>query len=139
MKQRSWTESLAERFATALVSAFAAALTLLLYPLALLLLSGGSGGGAEFHLGALIYAFAFSKIGISVIIGAAIIGFCVGADRMADIFAFFWGTHSFWAKLGAYVEDKAEALRTEHNAPLWLLAVLLFILAAIILAIYVRP
>src|SRR5450830_725899 len=120
MPQNSWIDSLTERLVVALVSGVAAAFTLALYPVALLILGGGTGGGGEFELGAHFYSFVFWKVGLFVVIVASIVGFCVGSERMANIFSFFWGTHSFWASLGAYLDDKLSELQTEHNVPLWL-------------------
>lgn len=130
MLRSSWIDSLTERLAVALVSGVAAALTLALYPLALL--SHGAGSGGEFELGAYFYSFMFSKVGLILVIAASVTGFCVGPERMANIFSFFWGTHSFWTRLGAYLDDKLSEFQTEHNAPLWLLIILLAILAVVI-------
>lgn len=132
MLRSSWIDSLTERLAVALVSGVAAALTLTLYPLALVVFSRGAGGGGEFELGAYFYSFMFSKVGLVVVIAASVAGFCVGAERMANIFSFFWGTHSFWTRLGEYLDDKLCEFQTKHNAPLWLLIILLAILAVVI-------
>jgi hypothetical protein len=118
-------ESLTERLIVALVSAIVATLTLAMYPLAILFL--GRGGG-ELELGAHFYAFLFSKSGLMVIVVASIVGFCVGSERMANIFSFFWGTHSFWARL--------DDLQTEHNLSHWVLVVLLVIFAVVMVAHY---
>lgn len=134
MLRSSKIDSLTERLVVALVSGVAAALTLALYPMVLvvLLLSHGSGSGGEFELGAYFYSFMFSKVGLILVIAASVTGFCVGPERMANIFSFFWGTHSFWTRLGAYLDDKLSEFQTEHNAPLWLLIILLAILAVVV-------
>jgi hypothetical protein len=127
MARGSRSDTLVERLAVAFVSAVAAAITLALYPVALILVVGGRGGGTEFQFVAL-YQFVFSNVGLSIIIGASVVGFLAGSERMADIFSFFWGTHSFWSNLG----DQLDGLQTDHNVAFWLLVVLLAILAFVI-------
>lgn len=139
MKERthfSDTISLSERVATAFVSAFAAAFTLALYPLAMLLLGTKAGGGGGFELGAIFYAFVFSKVGLAVVIGAAILGFCLGSERMASVFSFFWGTHTLWERLEAYLDDRTSALRTDYKVFFWYLAILFAILTFVIVYVY---
>lgn len=132
----SWIDSLTERLVVAMVSGVASALTLALYPLALIILGHGTGGGVEFELGAHFYSFVFWKVGLFVIISASVVGFCVGAERMTNVFSFFWGTHEFWKKLGAYLDDKRNDFQEEHNAPLWLLIILISALAFVALRLY---
>src|SRR6266699_1063936 len=98
--------SLTERLAVALVSGVAAVLTLFLFPVALALLGGGVGGGGELAFGAFFYTFVFSKVGLILVSGAAVAGFCVGSERMANVFSFFWGTHTLWARFGTYLNGK---------------------------------
>jgi len=128
--------SLTERFAVALVSGVAAALTLFLFPVAFALLGGGAGDGGELVFGALFYTFVFSKVGLSVVIGAAVVGFCVGSERMANLFSFFWGTHTLWARFGTYLNEKLGEWSVEYVIPrrilLGLLVVLLFVLAVVV-------
>ena len=124
-------ESLIERLIVAFLSAVAATLTLAMYPLALLILGGGAGGGGEIELGAHFYASVFWKLGFLVIVGASIVGFCAGAERMANIFSFFWGTHNFWVRFNEYLYDKFESLQSERNMSNWFLVVLLVIFAVI--------
>ena len=133
MNLSSLFESLTERIVVAFVAAVASALTLLLFPIALLILGQGSGG---MEIGVVIYSFVFSGFSLFVIIGAAIVGFFVGAERMAKIFSFFWGTHSFWDKVGKFLDDRLSVLQTEHNAPTWLLVILLVALASILVLNY---
>lgn len=133
MQHGSWFESLVERLAVAFVSAIACALTLALFPIIIAML--GRGGG-EFELGVLVYSFVFSKSGLLVVIGGAIVGFCVGAERMANIFSFFWGTHSFWDKSRDFLDDKLSVLQTEHNVPTWLFVILLVALATFFVLSY---
>jgi len=132
----SWIGSLTERLLVALVSGVAAALTLFLFPVALALLGGGAGGGGELAFGALFYAFVFSKVGLIVVIGAAVVGFCVGSERMASVFSFFWGTHTLWARFGTYLNEKLGEWSVEYVIPrrilLGLLVVLLFVLAIVV-------
>ena len=135
MHRDSWFESFTERLAVAIVSAIACALTLALFPIVIAML--GRGGG-EFEFGVLVYSFVFSKSGLFVIIGGAVVGFCVGAERMANIFSFFWGTHSFWDKAREFLDDKLSVLQTEHNAPTWLIVILSVALASFFLLSYAK-
>jgi hypothetical protein len=136
MSQSTWLDSLTERLVVALVSGIVAALTLALYPVALLILGRGAGGGAEVELGAHFYAFMFSKVGLVVIISASLAGFFFGPERMANIFSFFWGTHNFWKTLGADTEDKFSEFKEEHNFKLWLLVILLAVFAFVMFSIH---
>lgn len=136
MSRIPWYDALTERLVVALVSGVAAALMLALYPLALVVLGRGSGGGGEFELGAYFYSFVFSKIGLVVIIGTSFVGFCVGSERMAEIFSFFWGTHGFWRSVGNYLDDKSGDLQAEHNIPLWLSIVFFIALALVAVKIF---
>ena len=128
MARGSPTDTLVERLAVALVSAVAAALTLALYPVALTLIAGGRGGGPEFEFAAFLYRFVFSTVGLSIIVCVSVVGFLAGSERMANIFSFFWGTHSFWSDVG----DQLDEFKTNHNVGLWVLVVLLVILAVVI-------
>jgi hypothetical protein len=128
MARGSQTDTLGERLVVAFVSAVAAALTLALYPFALTLIAGGRGGGPEFEFAAFLYRFVFSNVGLSIIVGASVVGFLAGSERMANIFSFFWGTHSFWSDVG----DRLDEFQTNHNIGLWVLVVLLAILAFVI-------
>lgn len=128
MVRGSPTDTLAERLAVAFVSALAAALTLALYPVAVTLIAGGRGGGTEFEFAVFLYRFVFSKLGLSIIIGASVVGFLAGSERMANIFSFIWGTHSFWSIVG----DRLDEFQTNHNVGLWVLVGLLVILAVVI-------
>jgi hypothetical protein len=126
---RGWlTDTLAERLVVAFVSAVAAALTLALYPVAVTLIAGGRGGGPEFEFAAFLYRFVFSSVGLSIIVGASALGFLAGSERMANIFSFFWGTHSFWSDVG----DRLDEFQTNHNVGFWVLVILLAILAFVI-------
>lgn len=126
--RHSETDTLMERIAVAFVSAIAAVLTLVLYPLALVLLGGGQGGGTEFEFATVYYAAVFSKAGLFIIGGASILGFLAGAERMANVFSFFWGTHAFWSRLGERLDD----IQDNHNIGGWVLIILLVILAFVI-------
>jgi len=132
----SWIGSLTERLTVALVSGAAAGLTLFLFPVALALIGGGAGGGGELAFGALFYTFVFSKAGFIVVISAAVVGFCVGSERMANVFSFFWGTHTLWARFGTYLKEKLGEWSVEYVIPrrilLGLLVVLLFVLVIVV-------
>ena len=134
MHRDSWLESLTERLAVAIVSAIACALTLALFPIVIAVIGGG-----EFEYAVLVYSFVFSKSGLLVVIGGAVVGFCVGSERMANILSFFWGTHSFWDKARDFLEDKLSVLQTERNAPTWLLFILLVAFASFFLFSYTKP
>jgi hypothetical protein len=81
--------SFGERLATAFVSVAATAITLIVIPL---LISAVSGKVQSF----LLYDCIFSKFGILILVASAITGFTLGAEKMANVFSFFWGTHSVW-------------------------------------------
>ena len=129
-------ESFTERLIVTCVSAVAATLTLAIYPLALIILGGGAGGGGEFELGAHFYSFIFSKFGLAVIVGASIVGFFTGAERMANILSFFWGTHNFWSRFNEYLHDISENLQTEHSVSNWVLVLLLVTFAVFMVVRY---
>lgn len=133
MNLNSLVESLIERLAVAFVSAIACALTLVLFPIVLAMI--GRGGG-EFEFGVLLYSFVFSKAGLIVIIGGAVVGFCVGSERMANILSLFWGTHSFWDRAKVFLDDKLSVLQTEHSAPTWLIVIMLVALASFFVLSY---
>jgi len=100
-----------------------------LYPVALLVLGGGAGGGVEVEIGAQFYSFVFSKVGLSTVIAASLAGFCFGSERMANILSFFWGTHDFWKTVAAVIDDKICTFQEERNFSLWLIVILLAVLA----------
>jgi hypothetical protein len=81
--------SFSERLATAVVSIAATSITLFALPLIVSIIV---------HSGKplLMYSWLFSKLGIVTLVLSAIAGFSLGADRMTNVFSFFWGTHSIW-------------------------------------------
>ena len=81
--------SFGERIATAVVSIAATAITLFVLPMIVSVIV---------HNGKplLMYSWLFSKLGIVTLVLSAIAGFSLGADRMTNVFSFFWGTHSIW-------------------------------------------
>ena len=81
--------SFGERIATAFVSVAATSITLFAVPLIFLAIA---------HNGRplILYGWILSKLGILTLFLSAIAGFSLGADRMANVFSFFWGTHSIW-------------------------------------------
>jgi len=89
LPRRNTSISFSERLATAFVSIFAAAGTLLVLPW----LFAASGRGSEPFL---IYAWVFSKTGLIIIASAAVSGFILGSEKMAIVLSFFWGTHAVW-------------------------------------------
>lgn len=122
-------KALGERLVVVCVSAIFAAITLLLYPIALFFFGLPAAGGGTFLLGAAIYALVFSRIGLLVIIVSATVGLFAGRERMADIFSVFWGTHSLWQRVRDHLEE--DESRFKQSNLLWLLAILLFTLLAI--------
>jgi len=54
-------------------------------------------GGAPEPL--VLYKFVFSKWGAAILLGASVLGFMVGGERMANAFSVIWGTHPFWSEL----------------------------------------
>ena len=130
-------DSLTERLVVGFISGVAAALTLVLYPFAIVLL--GNGGVAGFDLGGLIYSLVFSRIGLGVVLGTSVIGFCVGSERITSIFSIFWGTHASWAQIGAYLDDKLDnLLRANREIPPWLQFLIIAILAVVVLKLWLQ-
>ena len=85
--------TIAERIATAFVSAIAATLTLFAYFVVNIALAAKSGSGQL-----LVSSFFFSKLSAYIVASASVVGFLVGSERMAGIFSFFWGTHKIWER-----------------------------------------
>jgi hypothetical protein len=132
-KQPSIT-SLSERLAIALVSAVLAAMTVVLLPFLLAISGAGIGGFLALEAGAGWYGVMVSEIGVVIIVSAAVTGFVVGGDRMANIFSFFWGTHSLWQRLGDRIHHWMERYG-ERSVPLWVTAALF---AAILVIAWVQ-
>ena len=116
-----------DRMAVALVSAVATALTLI----AASVIVAVVGGGMDFGIGGFLLAVTFSKVGLILVGLAAITGFCVGGERMANVFGFFWGTHSFWSKFAACVNSKIHEWNAEYTLPTPILITLLLVCAAV--------
>ena len=85
--------TLADRFAAAVLSVIAAFFTLVAYFFIGVKLSAKSAFGAEF-----IWSAAFSKGWLSIMVGAYILGFLLGSERLAEMFSIFWGTHDLWKR-----------------------------------------
>ena len=82
--------SMEERFVTAFVSALAAVVTLVCYFVINLVLASKSISGIP------LVGIAFSKFGLPLVGLASAVGFVLGAERVASVFSFFWGTHPVW-------------------------------------------
>ena len=110
------------RLAVAACSAFVTGVMLLVIPLVLAI-----GGAAGEPL--VLYAFVFSKWGGAVFLAAAVLGFALGSERMANFFAIVWGTHPLWSEVGGRLED----WREEHRSGA---AILGFGLVAVVVGIF---
>lgn len=75
---------------------------MLIVPLA----TGIVGRGAE---PLVLYGLIFSKWGLAILIASAILGFIVGGERMASLFAVVWGTHPIWSEMGSWLEEHETA------------------------------
>ena len=84
------------RLAVAACSAFVTAIMLFLVPLVFAM----RGPTRELFP---LYKFVFSKWGVATLIGSAVIGFVVGGERMANFFAFIWGTHPIWSDIETWL------------------------------------
>lgn len=84
----------AERLATALVAALAAAATLAAYFLINLAMASKSPSGPPRFL----FELLGSNWSIFVVAAAALAGFLLGSARMAEVFAVLWGTSELWAE-----------------------------------------
>jgi hypothetical protein len=136
MPRGSAKDSLGDRIIVALVSAITAAITLAIYSVVLIILTRGHGAsGGRFRFAETYHALVFSKTGFAIICGTAVVGFLVGAERVANIFSFFWGTHSFWSR----AENQVENWFIHGNGSWWLFLVLLAILLIILARHYVSP
>lgn len=125
-----------ERFAVAIVSMMFAALTLLLYPLALSLFAsshGGGGGPGVFDFFAVYYRVLFSRVGILVILGAGLSGFVLGPERMATVFGFLWGTDPWWSRANAKLEARLAWLQDSYSVPTWVTFVIFGVLLVALL------
>jgi hypothetical protein len=60
----------------------------------------------------------FSETGLGIVFGAGLLSLVIGPDRMVQIFSVFLGTHPFWSRAGAWLEEKLEPLKTEYNVSL---------------------
>ena len=78
-----------DRVASGTVAAVLVILTMLVFPPAIAFVTWGAWGWG-------LYLVVFSKIGLLMVIGTFITGFVLGADKMATIFSFIWGTHPVW-------------------------------------------
>ena len=86
------------RLAVAVCSAFVVGVMMLIVPLVI----GILGRGAE---PLVLYALIFSKWGLATLVASAILGFIVGGERMANLFAVIWGTHPIWSEMGSWLEE----------------------------------
>jgi hypothetical protein len=88
--QSSMRATVRERLTTALLAALLAAVTLFAYLIfaAIFVVRGAPMSD--------IFGAAFSWWAVAIIAVAAIIGFALGSERIAEVFSFFWGTHEVW-------------------------------------------
>ena len=132
MSRSPLSKSLTERIVVSCISALAAAVTLFLYPVALIFIGEPAASGGTFQLGWAFYTLVCSKIGAFLVIGAAAAGFFAGAERMANIFSFFWGTHSIWQRFARFLEEQAGDFEAAKDGHIWLLVFLLVIFVAVV-------
>lgn len=85
--------SLEDRLIGAVVSAFAAACTIIVLSLLFLAVSA-KGGSAEPALS--LFPYIYPKGLLIIITVSSILGFFLSFDKITNIFSFFWGTHSVW-------------------------------------------
>ena len=90
------------RLAVAFCSTFVVGVMMLTVPLVI----GIVGRGAE---PLALYALVFSKWGVAALIAAATLGFIVGGERMANLFAVVWGTHPIWSEMESWLEEHETA------------------------------
>jgi hypothetical protein len=81
-----------ERLATAFLAALFAVVTLFAYSIiaAIFVVRGAPISG--------IFDAIFSWWGVGILAVAAIVGFALGSERIAEVFSFFWGTHEAWSE-----------------------------------------
>lgn len=90
--------SLGERLVTALISAIGVALTLVCYGVIMLVLGAKSPSGPPGWIADLF----MSPTAALIICLGALLGFALGAEPMAKIFAVLWGTSSLWQEAWFY-------------------------------------
>lgn len=106
---------LRNRIAVALGSAMAALVTLLAWAAILVAI----GARADLGIVPFIGMVVFSKAGVLLVALAALAGFLLGGERMAEIFSVLWGTHPRWKSLGAWLGERFDALDREVPVPIW--------------------
>ena len=121
--------SLGERLVVAWVSAFVAAVSLVVLPVfSVYFLAPVSAYGGQ--IVPVWYALALSPAGLFVIGLAALAGFLAGHDRMVKIFSFFWGTHSFWSRVNRRMQEWNQDY-AQRLVPLWITLVVFAVLLLI--------
>jgi heme A synthase len=84
--------TLGERFATAILSAIAAAITLFCYFLANLAFASKRPSGPPNWL----FDLFASKLSVGIVTLAGVLGFVLGSERISAVFAVLWGTSDLW-------------------------------------------
>src|SRR5712691_8821712 len=84
--------TLGERFATAILSGIAAAITLFCYFLVNLAFASKRPSGSPNWL----FDLFASKLSFGIVTLAAFLGFVLGSERMSAVFAVLWGTSELW-------------------------------------------
>jgi hypothetical protein len=120
-----------DRLLTACLAILVAALTLLLFPIGLLILGNGFGGGSEFDLAGIIYSAVMTGAGAIIVVGVGVLGFWLGSDRMISAFSFIWGTHGLWSQWQTRIAPYSDRLSQERAMPAWLAWVILLVLALV--------
>ncbi len=111
--------SLGERLLVAWVSAFVAAVSLVVMPFLMAAALSATGLVYGGEIIPVWYALALSPVGLFIIGLAALAGFLAGLDRMVGIFSFFWGTHSFWSRVSRRMEEWNQDY-AQRLVPLWI-------------------
>lgn len=87
--------SIAERFATAVISAIAAGITLLCYFLINFAFASKVPSGPPHWL----FSLFASKLSLGIVALAGAAGFALGSARMAEVFSILWGTSELWQEV----------------------------------------
>lgn len=128
----SLLNTLTERLIVAFVTGVATLLTLLVLPIGFGIFAGSVSAKALVGVSPIYYGYVFSKAGVLTVLGAAIAGFLLGADRIATIFSFFWFTHPFWRRLGNNLNENIDSPHSDFTPLRWILLAVLLVLVIIV-------
>lgn len=97
--------SLQDRLISACLSAFFMVITVVVVPVAILVVSGGVSRGHSFGWGLFKYFEHFLVWAATVVACATVAGFCLGNTRVTSLFGHLWGTEeprNFAVSLGLW-------------------------------------